>query len=203
MYDANEGVIFYIHLGIIYFMLFIAIIFFTIFLVKNRDKRYYRTITRTIVVSIIVVLTFNMFQLISNTIYVDLTYISFIFVSYILYRVIFTKDMVYNLKVSGRGEILSNMREIYIITDDQKQVVLISPLLIEKYHLKEEDYVGFHLEKILRDLRKQIIIYVDYNVEDSIASEKDHYHLREKKFQLKGFKEYGYMILMYDEIQSA
>lgn len=50
-------------------------------------------------------------------------------------------------------------------------------------------------------MRKQIVIYVDYNVEDSIASDKDHYHLREKKFQLKGFKEYGYMILMYDETQ--
>jgi diguanylate cyclase (GGDEF)-like protein len=201
LYDASKGSAFYIHLFAIYGMLLVAIGYFMLFLVKHRDTTYYRSVTRTMIISIIVVLTFNLFQLVSGAIYVDLTYISLIFVSFILYQVIFMKDMVYNLKVSGRGEILSNMREIYIITDEQKHVVLISPLLLEKYNRNSEDYIGSHLDKLLEDLRKDIVIYSGYDVEDTVDSTKDHYHLREKKFRLKGFSEFGYMILMYDETQ--
>ena len=38
-------------------------------------------------------------------------------------------------KTSGRGEILSNMREIYILTDNDKRVVEISKSLQEKYKI--------------------------------------------------------------------
>jgi len=60
-----------------------------------------------------------MIQLFVKTIDVDLIYISFILVTFMLYNVIYRKDMVFNLKPSGHGEILTNNTEI-VLADEEK-----------------------------------------------------------------------------------
>lgn len=201
LYNAESGSLFIYHLVLIYIILLLAIYYLFYFLYKHREIRHYRSISRTMGISVFVVLFFNISQLLFIEVDVDLTYISLVLVSGSLYQVIFKKDMIYNLKVSGRGEILSNMRELYILTDDTKSVVEISSLLIEKYQLNKSHYIGKPWSFLEEELLKEIVIYRDYDMEDVTASSKDHYHLREKKFELNGFKEFGYMYLLYDETQ--
>ncbi|QMS84715.1 sensor domain-containing diguanylate cyclase [Candidatus Xianfuyuplasma coldseepsis] len=201
LYGAENGFLFTYHLVFIYGLLLWAVGYLFYFLYNHREIRHYRSISRTMAISVIVVLGFNLTQLLFIHITVDLTYLSLIIVAFSLYQVIFNKDMVYNLKVSGRGEILANMRELYILTDDQHHVVDISPLLTDKYHLDKDAFLGKPYSMLEDALKKEIRIYRDYDMEDIEYSARDHYHLREKRFKLEGFKEYGHMYLLYDETQ--
>jgi len=94
------------------------------------------------------------------------------------------------------------MREMYILTGHDRRVVEISSLLQYKYNIDPTLFEGKPLDDLLDMLKKDIVLYEDYHVDETASDEsKDHYHLREKKFTLNKMNEYGYMILMYDETQ--
>lgn len=200
LYSASNGPLFIVHLTLTYLVLIIAILFLVMFLRNNKGIRQYNLVSRTMTYSIFVVLIFNALQLLVFKSSVDMTYISLVIVTFALYRVIYSKDMIFNLKTSGRGEILSNMREMYIITDSEKRIVEISHLLQDKYDIVIDSFEGKHLNELLESLRTKIVFYEHYELEDNEDS-KDHFHIREKKFTLKGMDEFGYMILLYDETQ--
>ncbi len=201
LYIASNGPLFLYHLLACYITLLTAILFLFVFLAKHRGVRQYKAVTRMLALCVTIVLVFNLSQLLFLDTNVDLTYISLVFVTYILYEVIYRKDMVFNLRASGRGEILSNMREMYILTDRDKRIIEISPLLLEKYHFKEEDVIGKVFDELEENLKDKVVLYSEYNVGEDSNAEKDHYHLREKEFKLKSMDDYGYMILLYDETQ--
>ena len=200
LYTSSNGPLFIYHLLITYLVLFSSIIYLFYFLQKKKGIRQYRAVSRTMVISIIIVLSFNMFQLFLVDSSVDLTYISLVIVSYALYLVIYSKDMIFNLLTSGRGKILTNMRELYILTDAEKRIVEFSELLGTKYQVNLADFIGKDLDFLLDHLKDKIAFYQNYDVEGEVASEKDHYHLRERKFVIQG-NNHGYMILLYDETQ--
>ncbi|MBN2605567.1 MAG: diguanylate cyclase [Bacilli bacterium] len=202
LYTATKGTFFIVHLLLTYGVLLSSIIYLTAFLRTKRNIRHYKSVSKTMVYSVILVLSFNTLQLLVLQSNIDLTYISLVIVTFMLYQVIYRKDMIFNLKTSGRGEILSNMREMYILTDYDKRVVEISKLLEEKYHINTTSYEGKPFDLLLEDLKKSIVVYENYEVDELTDEEgKDHYHLREKRFSLNHMNEYGYMILMYDETQ--
>lgn len=201
LYTANHGALFIYHLILSYSVLLISITYMFIFLSKNINVRHYRSVTRTMIISVILVLSINLVDFLFLTTNVDLTYISLIFVSHSLYLVIYKNDMIFNLKTSGRTEILSNMREIYILTDKEKRIIEISPLLINKYNIDGESIVGKSFDDLVKLLDNDIVIYKEHNVDVGIDETKEHYHLREKHFKLKGMDSYGFMILLYDETQ--
>jgi diguanylate cyclase (GGDEF)-like protein len=201
LFTSDNGIIFYIHLTLTYLILLSAIVLLFIFLRTKKDIRSYKEVNRTMGVSIIVVVLFNLFQLFSDDIYIDLTYISLIFAVHILYIVIYRKDMVFNLRISGRTEILANMREMYILADRDKRIIEISPLLIEKYNIRTEDIIGKNFDDLVNLLSDQVVLYSEYNVDEETSENKDHYHLRERKFKLSTMNEYGFMFLLFDETQ--
>jgi diguanylate cyclase (GGDEF)-like protein len=201
LYTSLNGPIFIYHLLLTYFTLLVGVGYLFAFLAKHKNVRQYRAITQTMAISVVVVILFNALQLLVVDTNVDLTYVSLIVVSFALYQVIYRQDMVFNLKSSGRGEILSNMREMYILTDSNKIVIEVSELLQQKYQLLEMEYVGKSLDDLIKDLEKNVIFYKEYNVDGDESVGKDHFHLREKKFTLKGMNDFGYMILLYDETQ--
>lgn len=201
LYDANHGPLFIIHLILSYAVLLIAIIYMFVFLTKHRGLRQYKPVTRTMIISVIIVLGINLMEFLLITTYVDLTYISLIFASHSLYIVIYSQDMVFNLRTSGRGEILYNMREIYVLTDQDKRVVDISPTLLEKYQINEEDVIGKKFNYLASKLDDRVVLYQEHNMDVETDETKDHYHLREKEFKINGMNVHGYMVLMYDETQ--
>jgi diguanylate cyclase (GGDEF)-like protein len=200
LYSASKGSLFIVHLLITYIVLLSAIVYLFVFLKKHIDVLQYRAVTKTMAISSFIVLLFNIIQLIFLKSEIDLTYVSLVIVVYTLYRVIYSQDMIFNLRASGRGEILSNMREMYIITDDHKRIVEVSGLLISKYDL-ESDFTGKPLNSLIKDLERNVVFYSDIEVQSTENPNKDHLHMREKKFQLKGMNQFGYMILLYDETQ--
>ncbi|BCR35254.1 GGDEF domain-containing protein [Mariniplasma anaerobium] len=199
LYAAEKGSLFIYHLIISYLVLVIGIGYLFYFLSKHKGVRQYKSITQTMAISIVIVLLFNLSQLLFIQINADLTYISLVVVSYALYRIIYMKDMVFNIRTSGRSEILSNMREMYIITDSNYHVIEISNLLITKYNIDEAEYTGKILDKLIKKLEEYISFYKEYTAETEADSNKDHFHLRDKKFKLLGMNDYGYIILLYDE----
>lgn len=201
LYDAEKGVLFLYHLLLSYASLLFSIVFLFIFLAKHKNVRQYKTVTRTMAISVVIVLVFNLLQVAVVDTNVDLTYLSLVVVSFGLYQAIYKKDMIFNLKTSGRGEILSNMREIYILTDAEHNVVEISSLLLQKYNVERIDFIGKNLEHLKVKLSESVVFYSDYRVDVDESPNKDHYHMREKKFVLNGMNEYGFMILLYDETQ--
>lgn len=201
LYTADKGSLFILHLVLTYTVVLTSIVFMVVFLSKNKGVRHYKSVTRTMMYSALIVLLFNLVQLIADVTTVDLTYISLVIVTYALYQVIYHQDMIFNLRTSGRGEILSNMREMYIITDQEKRIVEVSHLLKTKYKIIQKDFQGKPLDSLLKTLSSQIVFYEEYDVEKDNHPDKDHFHLREKKFTLKGINDFGYMVLMYDETQ--
>jgi diguanylate cyclase (GGDEF)-like protein len=199
LYGAEKGPLFIYHLLISYFVLVMGVGYLFYFLSKHKGVRQYKSITQTMAISIAIVLVFNLSQFLFIQINIDLTYVSLVVVSYALYRIIYMKDMVFNIRTSGRSEILSNMREMYIITDSDYHVIEISRLLITKYNIDEEEYTGKVLDKLIIKLEEYISFYQEYTAEADFDSDKDHFHLRDKKFKLFGMNDYGYIILLYDE----
>ena len=68
-------------------------------------------------------------------------------------------------------------------------------------NLNEQLYIGKPLNNLISELEKQVVFYSEIEVAESRSFNKDHLHLREKKFVLKGMNQFGYMILLYDETQ--
>jgi len=201
LYTSNIGPLFIYHMIISYAVAVTAIALLFIFLAKQKGNRQYKEVTRMMAISILVVLVFNMLQLFFVTTNVNLTYISLVFVAFILYDVIYRKDMVFNIRASGRSEILANMREMYVLTDANHRIIEVSSLLLKKYNLKAEEVISKPFDVIAASIADRVTLYSEYNMDEESNIEKDHYHLREKEFKLKGMNESGYMILLYDETQ--
>lgn len=201
LYVSEQGPLFIVHLIISYIVAIVSIAVLFIFLAQKKGIRQYKEVTRMMAISVFVVLLFNMLQLFVIETNINLTYISLVIVAYSLYDVIYRKDMIFNLRTSGRGEILANMREMYILTDANHQIIEISPLLLEKYDLNLDLVIGQPFETVAQLISNQAIIYTEYDIDTDSPGNKDHYHLREKAFKLKGVNETGFMILLYDETQ--
>lgn len=201
LYTSQGGTIFMYHLVASYAIALSAIVLLFVFLAKHKGVRQYKEVTRMMAFSVVVVLVFNLLQLFIFVANVDLTYISLVFVAYILYDVIYRKDMIFNLRTSGRSEILANMREMYILTDVHRKIIEISPLFLDKYDLVMEDVIGKPFDLIAARIADKVTLYTEYNMDEALYEGKDHYHLREKEFRLKGMNESGHMILLYDETQ--
>ncbi|MBU1020518.1 MAG: hypothetical protein KJ847_04830, partial [Firmicutes bacterium] len=154
LYTAINGPFFIVHLLLTYGVLLASITYLTLFLRTKRNIRHYQSVSKTMVYSVIIVLVFNALQVLVLKSNIDLTYISLVIVTFMLYQVIYRKDMIFNLKTSGRGEILSNMREMYILTDYDRRVVEISKLLEEKYNINTAFYEGKPFELLLEELKK-------------------------------------------------
>ena len=201
LYQSNYGPLFVYHLVLSYMVALSAIVLLFVFLYKKKGVRQYKEVTRMMSISVICVLFFNAIQLFVVKINVNLTYISLVIVAYALYDVIYRKDMVFNLRSSGRSEILANMRELYILTDSHQKIIEISPLLLEKYGLNIDEVIGEDFQSVVVKLKQKVTLYTDYDMNEEPYEDKDHYHLREKDFKLKGMNESGHMILLYDETQ--
>ena len=201
LYSADYGILFIYHLLVSYIIAITSVLLLFLFLKKQKGIRQYKAVTRMMALGVLLVLGFNLIQLFLVEININLTYISLVVVAYNLYDVIYRQDMVFNLRASGRSEILANMRELYILTDMDHKIIEISPLLIEKYQLSLENVLGKSFKGLKDELSDRVTLYTDYNMEEESYEGKDHYHLREKAFKLKGMKDSGFMILLYDETQ--
>ena len=201
LYQADKGSLFLYHLIFTYAVMFYGVFALFYYLNKKKDEiRQYQAVTKVMVLAVVVVIGFNLLQLFFIKTNIDLTYISLVVVTFTLYRVIYSKDMIFNLLTSGRGKILSNMRELYILTDADKRVVEFSEVLKTKYGIDPALYVGKKLEVLLTGLKHHVVLYQNYEVDVEVKENKDHYHLRERKFYIQG-DDYGFMILLYDETQ--
>ncbi len=201
LYISSHGPLFIFHLLISYSVALLAIVLLFVFLARKKGIRQYKEVTRMMAISVFAVLVFNLIQLFFMTTNIDLTYISLVFVAYILYNIIYRKDMIFNLRTSGRSEILANMRELYILTDADRRIIEMSPLILEKYNLSIENVIGKTFDCVADMISDQATLYSEYKMDEDSDSDKDHYHQREKKFKLKGMDDSGYMILLYDETQ--
>ena len=201
LYSSSYGPVFVYHLVLSYIIALSAIVFLFVFLGKQKGIRQYKEVTSMMAISVFLVLLFNALQLFVVKVNVNLTYISLVIVAFVLYDVIYRKDMVFNLRASGRSEILSNMREMYILTDVDRKIIEISPLLLEKYSLSLEEVISQPFDMVAAKISDKATLYSDYNMNEDGYEDKDHYHLREKEFKLKGMNESGHMILLYDETQ--
>ncbi|AUD62188.1 hypothetical protein BK010_00710 [Tenericutes bacterium MO-XQ] len=201
LYQAQNGSLFIYHLILSYVIAVLAIVLLFIFLTKQKGVRQYKEITRTLALSTAAVLVINLLQHMIYIVNIDLTYVSLVLFAYMLYDVIYKKDMIFNLRTSGRSEILANMREMYVLTDHEKSIVEVSPLLLDKYNLSFEEVVGKPFNFVVEKLKDKVTLYSEYDMTEDDYQYKDHYHLREKDFKLKGMNESGHMILLYDETQ--
>lgn len=200
-FTADHGSLFIYHLIASYVFSIAAVVLLLVFLKKRESIRRFRAISSTLIIGIMIVLLANFLELTAIKVNVDLTYISMIFAELILFRIIYSKDIFFYLKATGRAEILSNMREMYILTDRDKRIIEVSPTLIEKYNLKIDEFFGKKLDSLVKKISDRVVLYDEMEINDPEGDNLDHYHLREKVFHLKGIQDFGYMILLYDETE--
>jgi diguanylate cyclase (GGDEF)-like protein len=132
----------------------------------------------------------------------DIVYIAMVILVNNLYKVIYQNDMLFNLKTSGRVKILSNMREMYILTDHNENIVEVSPLLLEEFRMVEAEVLALSLNELIKLLGKSIVFHSSISIGKELSDiDKKHYHMKKKKFRLEGMEAFGYMVLLYDESQ--
>lgn len=201
IWTSAKGIGFYMHAFAAYAILVSGLIYLYITVAKTTNKKIYAEISRAMFYSTVFVVVTSVLQITLNIPY-DITYIAMVILVNRLYKVIYQNDMLFNLKTSGRVKILSNMREMYILTDQNENIIEVSHLLIEEFDLNEEEVLTMDVDQLLDMLKNRVVFHQSIQVGKELADiDKRHYHIKKKKFRLEGMEAYGYMILLYDESQ--
>jgi len=201
VWTAEKGYGFYIHATVAYLLLLSGVIILYVVVRKTENKNLYAEISKTIFFSVLLVVVTSVVQLVFFIPY-DITYIGMVILINNLYRVIYQNDMLFNLRTSGRVKILSNMREMYILTDKFENIVEVSHLLTEEFSIEEDEVLLMNLDGLVKRLENEVVFHESIRVGKELADiEKKHYHIKKKRFRLEGMESYGYMVLLYDESQ--
>lgn len=201
IWSASKGLGFYIHALAVYTVLMGGIIYLYRVVIKSDNKSYYAEVTKALFLSTIFVVITSLIQIVFNIPY-DVVFIAMVVLINNLYNVIYQNDMLFNLRTSGRVKILSNMREMYVITDQNESIVEVSHLLLEQFNLTEEELLNTSLDDLFHKLEEDVVFHSSIGVGEELANiGKRHYHIKKKKFRLEGMEVFGYMVLLYDESQ--
>lgn len=198
---ANHGTVFYIHTAICYSILIVAIVAITGRLFNNfkREKDIFPFIT--MVLAIVLGITANVIHLFVYSIALDPTYIALVLMITLLYVIFYIRDLKLIFKFNGNEFILNNLREMYLLVNQQGIIISASNELVNRFKLKIEDELTFSdFKRLVVD---KAVIYQDpKTIENYYDKNKVYLHMMEKEINLPLLKHSGKFYLFYDETQN-
>jgi len=191
--DINIGMI--VHMIVAYTLLFWAIV---MLLYKYRYipfKKKHKDAVGFFIVSLVVILPINLWHIFTSTLYVDPTYLSVVFFSFITYYIAFKRNFMMALSAEGRKNLLSNMREYYVLATDDGRIVEISPGLLKRFPIQRHEY----LDPFLISLSRHAYLYEDIDAVKDKSKDRPYLYTEMKTFRLDKFNVQGMLHLFYDE----
>lgn len=198
MLYASEGPLFYLNMVIIYLLLIIALVMMV--------KRLYTSMKEDndsfpfffILISIILGMTLNMTHVFYKTFPLDPTYIVFVLITASLYFIFYIRDVRLIIKLANNQFILENLREMYLIVNHKKEVLLASKELQKKFSLPLEENQSF--DYFMDKIKKQAIVYSDTEkINHPYDPNKYYIHTQIKKIEIPFYQYHSHMILLYDQ----
>jgi len=198
---ANHGVYFYIHTGVCYTILFIALLSISGRLFKNlrKDKDIIPFII--IVLAIVLGIASNVIHLFVIKFKIDPTYVVFVLVTTLLYMIFCVRDLKLLLKLNNNDFILDNLREMYLLVDHRGLIVTVSKELEEKFNVNVEN--GLIFEDFKRIIADKTIVYTDSkSLDKAFQYNKTYLHMLEKNIKFPFLKHPGKFYLFFDETEN-
>jgi len=196
--SANRGMIFYVHTIFCYLLLVISM-----GLISYR--MYKRMIVNEDFIPFIVLITGIIFGIVVNILHVfffdfvlDPTYLAFVLFTSILYFIFYIRDIRLILKMNNYQFILDNLREMYLITDQNDRILDASSTLLKKITLDLDKDLKF--SEFIKNIENQAIIYeTGKELESDYNPKKMYLHMQKKPINLPFLKYSGHFYLFYDE----
>ncbi|MFW5888935.1 MAG: diguanylate cyclase domain-containing protein [Bacillota bacterium] len=196
--SSNPGTFFYIHIVVCYLLLLVSL-----YLISSRffkkmveDEDYFPFII--LVIGIIVGIVVNILHVFFFNFVLDPTYLAYILFTSILYYIFYIRDVRLIIKMNNNSFILNNLREMYLIVDQNGIVIDASKAMLEKLSYKVVENISF--SELIDKLKKQAIIYEKGSeLDDEYNPNKDYLHMQKKPIEIPFFKYSGYFYMFYDE----
>lgn len=202
--NASRGWFFLVHTVICYIFLLIGFINMLVYL-KKRDKQYNDVFPfPMILISLILGISVNIVHLFYYRFAIDPTYIFVVIVTFILYMIIYKRDFNVNLILSSRKFLFNKMREMYVIADQNHNIIEYSKNLLDRFKdlsLRE----GESIKEFYRKLRQSAFCYRDMSEIKDIPFDdsKLYLHVDDQEYRIDRFRANGELILLYDETLSV
>jgi len=192
---ADIGSLMLLHYIMAYSFLFWAIAKLFIGYRDMPFKKHYKKPVLLFAASLGIVFPVNMWHLITGSMYVDPTYLSVVLLSYMVYMVVYKRNIVFVLSAEGRKNLLSNMREHYVLAKEDGRIVEISPSMLKRFNLKAPT----HVEALLEIMKDHAVLYTNIDEVEDKSIDKPYLFTVKKQFSLDRYNARGEVYLFYDE----
>ena len=147
-------------------------------------------------IAIVIIILLNMIHVFIMPFTLDPTYYGVVFVSFIVYWLMYKRNFLRMLGVEGRNAIIKSMREHYVLCDEDNRIIEISPGFLDAYHIPNQPHT-FH--EFFHNLKKTAIIYEDYQEILDKSQAKPYLYMKDKPFAIKRLNIQARLYLFYDE----
>ncbi len=195
LFDVHLAPAFIVHTLLSYTIVLYSVARFLLYYGTIPFKKHYRKPFLFFVISIIVALVLNFLHINVYALYVDPTYFTVVLFSYGLYYFMYKSDFYFALLQEGRRTILDGMREDYVLTTENGQIIEVSSNLSKQYNLNETRYI----HELITEMEKHAILYDSIDDVSDKSDDRPYYYTKKNKFELKEFNIVGYLYLFYNE----
>lgn len=193
--NANVTSFFNVHVLIVYLLLGVPIGMLLIHLRAKRATELYKVPFWYFLGALFLGLVFNYIHHFHYTFYLDPTLVVVVLFAYLLFHLIYHRDMGFILMAESRKTLIDNMREMYIVTDNEGWVIDRSDELKERFQIDSEA----HVDTILKDLGQKAILYEDIDDVDDKSSARPYLYTIKKTLDIEKTRLKGALYLFYDE----
>jgi len=197
--NVEPGIFFYIHTAVCYLLLLIGFIKMLTHLNKNRSKERDVFPFGMVSLSVLFGVSLNIIHIFIYQFNLDPTYLFIVLITFILYTIIYKRDFNINLISSSRQYLFNHMREMYIISDVDGNIIEISKNFKERFNLSENEYQKMDL--LIKKLEEKAILYEQREMvlTSGFNKNKTYLNTSNKEFKIGRFKKTGMLTLLYDE----
>ncbi|PKK93906.1 MAG: hypothetical protein CVV61_02300 [Tenericutes bacterium HGW-Tenericutes-6] len=197
---VERGIFFMIHSVICYLLLLTGFVQVLIYLYKKSKERKENIFPfHLILFSVILGISVNLIHLYVYHFTLDPTYLFVVSVTFALYTIIYKRDFNINLLSTSKQFLLQRLREMYIISNHDGDIVELSQNLIQRFQINPEQFT--HINQFFNYLSEKAIIFEDFNAlkNDIFNDQKIYLNMHQESFKIKKSKAKGLMTLLYDE----
>lgn len=192
---VNVTPLFYVHVLIAYLLLIVPIAVLLVYLRTRKKKDLYKVPFRFFLGGLLIGLISNYIHLFVYTFYVDPTLVVIVLFAYSLFHLIYKRDMGFILMSESRKTLIENMREMYIVTDEEGLVIDCSSELKNRFLI--DRYA--HVDSILKALQEKAMLYESINTVKDKSQPIPYLYTIRKPLKLDKTGLRGSLYLFYDE----
>lgn len=193
--DMTMQPLFTLHTLIIYALSAGVVVTLYINLIKRKRAYLYRVPRYFFAGVVALTVLFNGIHNFVYTFFLDPSFVAVVVFSYMLYTMIYKRDMGFILISESRKSLISNMREMYFVADDTHTMVDCSQALKDKFEIADNSTV----DEAMKQIKEKAIVYKDIDEVKDKSSDLPYLYTIHKTFTPENFDIKGNLYLFYDE----